>query len=145
MNTAMLYATNNYYTFYVNLDGLEQIKFFWNTATNSQQKPPQWRKLNEPITNMKILDCTDYGFSIKVHKQILHFLWNKTAPKNKSVTKEARLDPVSEKLYSSMTWLEKEVIINQATETRPPTFNKSSPKTWGQRRLEKIKAGDLFK
>ena len=98
-----------YLSFYLNLTGIGFVLFYWDPATNQQNRPAIWRSTRSPISMMRVenYDVERGILTIKVCKHLITFI--------KVSEHEMVIAPESENTLKNITWLEKELILATAT------------------------------
>ena len=76
-NTAYAYRLDDEYTsIYVNLNGYEQIIFYWSTGNDCQKRKPKWRISKETIEQgMRIISYTPFGLTVEIDGKLAKFDW----------------------------------------------------------------------
>ena len=76
-NTAYAYRLDDNYTpVYVNLNGYEQIIFYWSIANDAEKRKPKWRVTKETIEQgMKIGNYNSLGFFVEIEGKRAYFEW----------------------------------------------------------------------
>jgi hypothetical protein len=88
-NQANVYLLDDQYTsIYVNLEGYQQMIFYWALATNKQKRKPKWRLTKQTIEEgIWIESYTDQGCILSVEGRRAEFKWGKLSPDNRPAYK----------------------------------------------------------
>lgn len=102
-NTAYAYLLDeNYTSIYVNLNGYEQIIFYWSIANDAEKRKPKWRVSKETIEQgMKIGNYNSLGFFVEIEGKRAYFEWTEY---NRSINKHDRGPNHKAKLVNFGDW-----------------------------------------
>ena len=119
-NTAYAYLLDEHYTsIYVNLNGYEQIIFYWSIANDAEKRKPKWRVTKETIEQgMKIGNYNSLGFFVEIEGKRAYFEWYEY---NRDINRN-RSDPAHKaKLVNFADW----------ESTYDPAYKNNSPTSSG--------------
>lgn len=93
-NTAYAYKLDEDYTsIYVNLNGYEQMIFYWSLATDCEKRKPKWRLTKETIQEgASIVSYDRFGCVIMVDNRRAEFTWYEYDRPDNRPAHKARLD-----------------------------------------------------
>jgi hypothetical protein len=76
-NQAYAYKLDDkYISIYVNLNGYDQIIFYWCLQTNTEKRLPKWRETKETIeTGTNVISYSSYGCIVEVEGRRAEFNW----------------------------------------------------------------------
>jgi endonuclease I len=76
-NRAYAYKLDeNYTSIYVNLNGYEQIIFYWSIVDECEKRKPKWRTSKDTIEEgMKIISYNNFGCIVEVNGRRANFEW----------------------------------------------------------------------
>ena len=102
-NTAYAYLLDeNYTSIYVNLNGYEQIIFYWSIAKDAEKRKPKWRVSKETIEHgMKIGNYNSLGFFVEIEGKQAYFEWYEY---NRDINKNKRDPNHKAKLVNFADW-----------------------------------------
>jgi hypothetical protein len=94
-NTAQVYLIDEHYTsIYVNLNGFDQMIFYWSKHDNRQKRKPKWRTSKETIEKDCWIDeYDDVGCRLYVFGKTADFIWGKADSNNRPYYRGRLDDP----------------------------------------------------